>query len=227
MVTPKPAAPKTPVVVPVIEPDVQRNSTNNFRFPDDIQYRDVSHGYTAYRGELRHKEVVLTFDDGPHPQYTQSIVRSLSEVNAKAVFFELGQNVKRYPEMTRLVAKAGFGVGAHSMTHACIAQSAVCDRHNARGHIYGGRALTESEAMGEIQGSLQAIYNVLGWVYPYFRFPYGETSPNLTAVLKEKGVANFLWSIDSNDWRAQSTSEMIQGVFEQVGPSAGRNYSFP
>lgn len=199
-----------------VNPYAAEPSGNSFRFPENIQTRDISHGYTAVRGDLARKEVVLTFDDGPHPKYTPSILRSLHEVSAKAIFFEMGKNVKNYPEMTKLVAAGGHGLGAHSMTHGCLAQNAMCDGHNYHAHLNGGHALSEEQALAEIKGSLQAIYDLLGWVDPYFRFPYGEVSANLASILKQNGIANFLWSIDSNDWKAQSAQELIRNTFQQL-----------
>jgi hypothetical protein len=58
---------------------------NNFRFPDNVQKRDTKDGYYAVTGDVAKKEIILTFDDGPSV-YTESIMKSLNEVNAKAIF---------------------------------------------------------------------------------------------------------------------------------------------
>ena len=47
------------------------------------------------------KKIALTFDDGPHPYYTQQLLKGLKERNVKATFFITGQNVKAYPEIVK------------------------------------------------------------------------------------------------------------------------------
>ena len=47
------------------------------------------------------KKIALTFDDGPHPYYTEQLLKGLKERDAKATFFITGQNVEAYPEIVR------------------------------------------------------------------------------------------------------------------------------
>lgn len=195
---------------------VPAEKTSRFRFKDDIQYRDTSKGYTAWHGDLKRKEVVLTFDDGPHAEYTPSILNTLKQANVKAIFFEMGKNIRQHPELTKAVAAGGHSIGSHSMTHGCLGQSQMCANHNRLHRLNGGQALTEEQAMAEIKGAHQMIYDILGWVDPFFRFPYGESSPNLRAILNKAGVANFLWSIDSNDWKNQTPQELVRSVISDL-----------
>ncbi|MEN0058883.1 MAG: polysaccharide deacetylase family protein, partial [Bdellovibrio sp.] len=83
----------------------------SFTFGKNIQTRDLSNGYYAINGDLKPKEVILTFDDGPVANYTQSIVNSLDQVNAKAIFFHLGKNVRLNPDLVKRLAKSGHTVG--------------------------------------------------------------------------------------------------------------------
>jgi peptidoglycan/xylan/chitin deacetylase (PgdA/CDA1 family) len=53
-----------------------------------------SKGYKTFSGELAPKEVILTFDDGPHSTYTDRILGTLESVNAKALFFAMGKKRK-------------------------------------------------------------------------------------------------------------------------------------
>lgn len=184
--------------------------SNSFKFADNVQYRDTSAGYFALSGDVAQKEVVLTFDDGPSAQYTPVILQALAQVNAKAIFFEMGIHVKQYPEMTKMVAAGGHSIGGHSITHRCLANKAICQRSN------GGHMLSFEEAVEEISGSLQDIYNVLGWVDPFFRFPYGESSPELKQYLQDNGIGEFYWSIDSEDWKSKPPQQVIDDVMAQL-----------
>lgn len=184
-------------------------SNNYFKFPVNIQKRDTSNGYFAVTGDVARKEVILTFDDGPSGLYTDSILRSLREVNAKAIFFHMGKNVRANPEIVKRVAADGHAIGTHSTTHSCLAPNKRCQSNN-------GRILTFDQAVAEIKGGHQAVQDVLGWVDPFFRFPYGEGSPELKNFLKANSVGEFYWSIDSEDWRAQSNEQMLRKTLAAI-----------
>jgi peptidoglycan/xylan/chitin deacetylase (PgdA/CDA1 family) len=183
--------------------------TNNFTFNSNIQKRDVSKGYTAYTGDVGHKEVVLTFDDGPNGVYTPKILAALKKVQAKAIFFATGKSARNNPALLREVAADGHSIGSHSTTHACLGANNRCKNQN-------GRMLTHAEAVAEIKSGHQAVYDVLGWVSPFFRFPYGESDPSLRDFLKANSTADFRWNIDSEDWRAGSNAQLVEKVMSQV-----------
>lgn len=184
-------------------------SRNNFQFQPNVQKRDTENGYFAVTGDVARKEVIITFDDGPSGLYTESILRSLREVNAKAIFFHMGKNVRANPEIVKKVAADGHAIGSHSITHACLGTSRACEKTN-------GTKLTFDEAVAEVRGGHQAVYDVLGWVDPFFRFPYGEASPELKSFLKSKSTAEFFWSIDSEDWKAQSNENLLRNTLAQI-----------
>ena len=181
---------------------------NNFKFPDNIQTRDTQNGYYAVSGDVKNKEVVITFDDGPSP-YTDSILNSLNEVNAKAIFFMLGKNVRNNPERVRKVAAGGHAVASHTVNHPCLGDNRRCEQTN-------GKRFSFAEAVSEIRGGHQAIVDVLGWVDPFFRFPYGEFSEPLAKFLNANSVANFYWTIDSEDWRAQTNESLLNGLLNKI-----------
>lgn len=61
--------------------------------------------------------VYLTFDDGPIPEATPFILRTLEEYGAKATFFMVGDNVRKYPELFHRIVDAGHQVGNHTYNH--------------------------------------------------------------------------------------------------------------
>jgi hypothetical protein len=67
---------------------------------------------------LTDKEIVLTFDDGPWPVNTPSVLKSLADECTKAVFFPIGKHATYHPEILKQVAAAGNSVGAHTWSHA-------------------------------------------------------------------------------------------------------------
>ena len=63
------------------------------------------------------KEVWLTFDDGPNIEATPWILSVLSELNIKATFFLIGNDIKKNPELFRQILKNGHRIGNHSYSH--------------------------------------------------------------------------------------------------------------
>lgn len=63
------------------------------------------------------KTIYLTFDDGPHPTITPLVLEILERYNAKATFFCIGNNVKKYPATFEMVKKASHSVGCHTFNH--------------------------------------------------------------------------------------------------------------
>lgn len=185
-------------------------ATGSFQFPLNIQRRDTSQGYYTSSGGVGAKEVVLTFDDGPSSAHTSKILQTLREVNAKAVFFHQGVAAKANPQLVKMVAADGHSIGSHSMNHACLGTSAACKSSN------NGKTLSFESAAKQIRDGHQAVYDILGWVDPFFRFPYGESSSALKNYLKEKATGEFFWNIDSEDWRAQSNENLIKKTMSLV-----------
>lgn len=191
----------------------------SFKFPDNIQKRDVSNGYKAISGDVSNKEVILTFDDGPHPIYTDIILKTMADVNAKALFFTMGKNTKSNPDVLRRIAAGGHAIGSHSIDHKCLPAKKICAHNN-------GRMLSYNEAIAEIRGGHQAVQNILGWVDPFFRFPYGETSAELSSYLREHGVGEFYWSIDSEDWKNRTPGDMLKITLSQLEKKGRGNILF-
>lgn len=186
------------------------NVNMDFQFQEETVVRDFTEGLFLVSGDLKPRQVVFTFDDGPSASYTDQILRTLALANVKAIFFQMGRSVRANPDQVRHVGAAGHMIGSHSITHRCIAFKKICEKNN-RGHM-----LSYAEAINEIQGAHQMIYNILGWVDPYFRFPFGESSTELKTYLAKNSMGEFYWSIDSNDWRAQSPAHLVQSVMRDL-----------
>jgi cellulose synthase/poly-beta-1,6-N-acetylglucosamine synthase-like glycosyltransferase/peptidoglycan/xylan/chitin deacetylase (PgdA/CDA1 family) len=61
--------------------------------------------------------VILTFDDGPDPTYTPQILDKLKDLNIKAVFFVVGEQMVRYPQLVERIINEGHEIGVHSFYH--------------------------------------------------------------------------------------------------------------
>ncbi len=63
------------------------------------------------------KILYLTFDDGPVPGITEYVLEVLSKYDAKATFFCVGENVKKYPSVFLDILKNGHQIGNHTFNH--------------------------------------------------------------------------------------------------------------
>ena len=131
-----------------------------------------------------HREVYLTFDDGPTPVVTPWVLNQLERANAKATFFCLGRNVDKYPELYRQILASGHSVGNHSYSHLKGFRSGV-KRYMDDIHL----------ASGLIDSKL-------------FRPPYGRILPGqVNAVLQEYDI--IMWDVLSIDYNSGLGGERV------------------
>ena len=64
-----------------------------------------------------HKDIYLTFDDGPIPDVTTWVLEELNRWQAKATFFLVGENIVEYPEIYDIILADGHAVGNHTHNH--------------------------------------------------------------------------------------------------------------
>lgn len=70
-----------------------------------------------WRMDENEHSVYLTFDDGPIPESTPFILKTLREFDIKATFFVVGDNVRKYPELYKQIVDEGHGIGNHTFNH--------------------------------------------------------------------------------------------------------------
>ena len=107
-----------PVLLPASTPTGAWEPAVLYRF--DASSGPIYGQITRYAGEpnfLKPKEIVLTFDDGPSPSITRSILAALDSYCAKATFFPVGRMATAYPSVLRDIATRGHTIGAHTWTH--------------------------------------------------------------------------------------------------------------
>ncbi len=71
----------------------------------------------TWKVNTRDKVLFLTFDDGPHPTVTPWVLQQLLAYNAKATFFCVGDNVRKFPDTYRQIIEANHAPGNHTMHH--------------------------------------------------------------------------------------------------------------
>jgi len=150
---------------------------------------------------LRDKEVVLTFDDGPWPVNTPSVLKTLADECTKAIFFPIGKHASYYPEILKQVAAAGHTVGSHTWSHANL----------------NNKKLTEPQRKEEIEKGFSAVKWALGASpSPFFRFPALQHPPEMVTYLGERNIGIFSTDLDSFDFKARKAQTIIDSVMKKV-----------
>jgi len=132
-------------------------------------------------------EVLLTFDDGPHPEGTPAVLAALDRVGASAVFFVSGEQAVRYPELVREVAAAGHELGLHGYRHQTR-------RQWSRGLL--------ADDIRRAQDAVPAAARL-------YRPPHGVFSLAGLRLTRELGLRPLLWSKWGRDWERRATPESI------------------
>ncbi|MHA6728728.1 polysaccharide deacetylase family protein [Devosia sp. A369] len=135
---------------------------------------------------LRPGEVVLTFDDGPRPGKTTSILATLNDFGAKATFLMLGSAAQAHPGLAQKVAASGHSVGSHTYNHVDL------------------NGLSRQAALDEIAKGERAVQRALAGggqtVAPFFRFPYLSQTGFLRTNLMQGSMVVLDVDIDSKDY---------------------------
>src|SRR6202021_840651 len=126
---------------------------------------------------LRDHEVVLTFDDGPWPINTPSVLKTLADECTSGIFFPIGKHSTYYPEILKQVAAAGHTIGSHTWSHATLTN----------------KKLTEDQRKDEIEKGFSAVKWALGGASPapFFRFPALQHPPEMVTYLGSRNIAMF------------------------------------
>lgn len=153
-----------------------------------------------YRKTTNIKVVALTFDDGPDPRFTNSILDTLKKYNVPATFFMVGDNVKAHPEIAKRIVAEGHEVGDHTMTHPTLTD------------------LTPEEAYNEIESGYQTIISTTGTVPLYFRSPKGLTTDYAQSAASSLGMKEILWTVTIENRNAPTSEEMANRVLNKIQP---------
>ena len=144
-------------------------------------------------------KVYLTFDDGPTPEITQWTLNQLKNYNAKATFFCIGDNIRKYPEVFKEVVKEGHSIGNHTFNHLNGWKT------NTQNYIENAK-LFEKE-----YGKLSTENCKL------FRPPYGKITPSQSKILRKMGYKIIMWDVLSVDFDVTITPEQcLENVLQNV-----------
>ena len=152
---------------------------------------------------LNDHEVVITFDDGPLPPYTDRILETLGSECVKATYFLVGEMAHAYPWLVRRTYNAGHTVGTHSQHHP---------------FSFGGMGLPRIES--EVGGGIASVKAALGdsqALAPFFRIPGLARSRQAETYLASQSLS--VWSADevADDWfRGITPSQIVRRAMRRL-----------
>ena len=140
----------------------------------------------VWRKENSQNNIWLTFDDGPSPEVTPFILKTLKEEKIKATFFLIGQQIEKYPDLFDKIITNGHVVANHSYSHK------------------NGWKSNLSNYLNDIKKCQKLMpKNKL------FRPPYGKVSPLKISYINKKYTI-ILWDIFSWDFDLNSKPQEIK-----------------
>lgn len=152
-------------------------------------------GSVVGRGPRHTRALYLTFDDGPNPTATASVLKTLSAARVPAAFFLVGDHVRRFPALACAIGDAGHEAGNHT-------------EHHVKLHVRGpGRIRRELEAAHDV------IARTLGRAPRVFRAPHGLRNPFVTRAAHRLGYRVVGWTFgvwDSDRPGAEAIRERVR-----------------
>jgi peptidoglycan/xylan/chitin deacetylase (PgdA/CDA1 family)/tetratricopeptide (TPR) repeat protein len=160
-------------------------------FPSEL--RGGNPGREIFGTEFPSKSVALTFDDGPHPKYTEQVLAILQKYGLKGTFFEVGY----------MIGKVDDGGGVTFVRTSDISRKIVEAGHTLANHSYSHPVLvklSEAERNSEIDRTNALLEKIAGRKTELFRAPYGSRNQAIVDRVNGEGMRSVMWNIDARDW---------------------------
>ena len=163
-------------------------------------------GYIIWDIKTTEKVVALTFDDGPHPKYTERVLDLLEKYGAKGTFFIVGQNAEKNPQLVLRMFQDGHELANHTYTHPSTK--------------------SVSKIMREIKQTTDTIYSITGFSPNLFRPVEGFYTDEIVEEVVKSGYKIVMWSWhqDTEDWKNPGVDKIVNKVLN--GMKEGDNVLF-
>lgn len=136
--------------------------------------------------------LMLTFDDGPHPEHTPRILAFLEGHGIAGTFFLIGEEAERHPAHVERIVSGGHSLGNHAYHHAGFAR------------------LPAAEQQGQIERTNAILQRHDHRPRHWFRPPQGAFSWGMVAMLRAQRQPVAMWSRDSLDYRMRGADAIVE-----------------
>ena len=152
---------------------------------------------------LNDHEVVITFDDGPLPPYSNIILDTLASQCVKATYFLIGRMAHEYPSIVRRIYNAGHSIGTHTENHPLALQRLPLQR-----------------VASEVETGVASVDVALGnpkALSPFFRIPGLARNDAIDNYLNSKSLVTWSADVVADDWfRHISAKAIVQRAMRRL-----------
>jgi peptidoglycan/xylan/chitin deacetylase (PgdA/CDA1 family) len=151
---------------------------------------------------LNDHEVVITFDDGPIPPYSNVILDTLAAQCVKVTYFLVGEMAHAYPSIVRRMYNAGHTIGTHSQNHP-----------------YAFQRLTMPGVERQVDGGIASVDAALGdpkALSPFFRIPGLGRTNAIENYLASKSLVTWSADVVADDWKHIGAKEIVKRAMRRL-----------
>jgi len=145
------------------------------------------------------RSVALTFDDGPHPGFTEKLLAALRKEGIKATFFVVGSQVRLHPELIKAEDAEGHTVANHTFSHVTLP------------------GLPNVEVRTEYRAANDLIESILGKRPRFCRPPGGDLDPDVIRDAQREGMTTTLWTNDPGDFKMMPKEQLLKCLTPRIG----------
>lgn len=141
------------------------------------------------------KKIAITFDDGPHPYYTEQLLDGLKERGVQATFFVTGEHAELHPDVIKRMQEEGHLIGNHTYSHMQLNDS------------------NREKFKQELIDTNEILKEITGTETQYVRPPYGTWDKEFE---DELNMIPVLWTIDPLDWCSDNAACVAKKIVEKA-----------
>ena len=153
-------------------------------------------------GSAKHKQIALTFDDGPYPPYTPQLLKVLADKNIHATFFMVGENAAKHPEIVKMVQAGGHEIALHAGRHQDLLK------------------LNQTELQKNIVYGKETLEEITGQPVKFMRPPHGFKDWQVMAAIQKAQLTAVNWSVIPRDWTNPGAQRIADRVCFDAEPGA-------
>ena len=143
--------------------------------------------------ETTNDKILLTFDDGPTESTTPKILNILQSNNIQAIFFCVGNNITKHPDLTTRIIEDGHIIANHTMNHKLLTK------------------MDKVETVEEIKFFNQELKKNFNYAVKYFRPPHGRFTFKTAKILNELDMKCVMWNLLTYDFE-NSLEKVIYAI---------------
>ncbi len=144
-------------------------------------------------------QIALTFDDGPHPEFTPKVLDLLKKHEFKATFFCIGQHIEKHPELFKRILSEGHTVGNHTYSHS---------------KLFG--FFGTQKVVAELKRTIDLVKDLTGQSMSLYRPAFGVTNPMIEKAVKQLNLTSIGWNVRSLDTTARVENKVLNRITSKI-----------